>query len=56
VANRARQQAVLLLLARISSVTQAHQQRQPDPHPRADRARTRGDFSQTRDNTGAIFT
>ena len=35
------QQAVLLLLARVSPGDRADQRRQPDPHPRADRARAR---------------
>ena len=35
------QQAVLLLLARVSSGDRADQRRQPDPHPGADRARAR---------------
>ena len=39
--TRRQQQAVLLLLARISSGDRGHQQRQPDPDSSADRARAR---------------
>ena len=52
---RRQQQAVLLLRARISPGDTGHQQRQPDPHSRADGAERAGDFSQTRDNNGALF-
>ena len=42
--TRGQQQAVLLLLARISSGHRGHQRRQPDPDPSADRARARRRF------------
>ena len=41
---RRQQQAVLLLHARVPADEQRHQRRQPDPVPRADRARARGRF------------
>ena len=41
---RRQQQAVLLLHARVPADQRSHQRRQPDPVPRADRARAGGRF------------
>ena len=46
------QQAVLLLQPGMAST---QRQRQRQPLPRADRAERQGDFSQSRDNNGALF-